>query len=109
LAAGGCQDQWFERAGAPEWQLNWRQEGETVRGEITQSQPYYRATLEVQAESRDGRKQRLMVEVDGAKAEFTMPVKFPAQTVALDPHFQVLRWTPEYRSAVSEQKPSNDK
>ncbi|HKC86222.1 MAG TPA: M1 family aminopeptidase, partial [Blastocatellia bacterium] len=102
-------DQWFERAGAPEWQLNWRQEGETLRGEITQAPPYYRATLEVQAESRDGLKQSLMVEVDGAKTEFTLPAPFAAQTVALDPHFQVLRWTPEYRAAVSERTPSNDK
>jgi Peptidase family M1 domain len=102
-------DQWFERTGVPEWQLSWRQEGETVRGEITQSQPYYRATLEVRAESSEGREQSLTVEVDGAKTEFTLPVKFVAQTVALDPHFQVLRWTPEYRAAVSERKRSNDK
>jgi Peptidase family M1 domain len=102
-------DQWFERTGVPEWQLNWRQEGGTVRGEITQAPPYFRATLEVQAESRDGLKQSLMLEVDGAKTEFTLPVKFAAQTVALDPHFQVLRWTPEYRAAVSERTPSNDK
>ncbi len=94
-------DQWFERTGAPEWHLSWRQEGEMVRGEITQAQPYYRATLEVRAESRDGQKHRAMIEVDGAKTEFTLPVKFVAQTVALDPHFQVLRWTPEYRAAVA--------
>src|SRR5262245_38807941 len=94
-------EQWFERTGVPEWQLSWRQEGETVRGEITQAQPYFRATLEVRAESRDGQKQSSMIEVDGAKTEFTMPVKFAAQTVELDPHFQVLRWTPEYRAAVA--------
>ncbi|HKQ78125.1 MAG TPA: DUF4440 domain-containing protein [Blastocatellia bacterium] len=93
-------DQWFERTGVPEWQLSWRQEGETLRGEITQAQPYYRATLEVRAESRDGQKQSAMIEVDGAKTEFTIPVKFVAQTVALDPQFEVLRWTPEYRAAV---------
>ncbi len=95
-------DQWFERTGVPEWQLSWRQEGETVRGEITQSPPYFRAALEVQAESRDGQKQSAQVEVDGAKTEFTLPLKFSAQTVVLDPHFQVLRWTPEYRAAVSQ-------
>ncbi len=94
-------EQWFERTGAPEWQLSWRQEGETVRGEITQAQPYFRATLEVQAESSERQKQNLTVEVEGAKTEFTLPVKFVAQTVALDPHFQVLRWTPEYRAAVA--------
>lgn len=94
-------EQWFERAGAPEWKLSWRQEGENVRGEITQAQPYYRATLEVQAQSPDGRKQSAMIEVDGAKTEFTLPVKFVARTVELDPNFQVLRWTPEYRAAVA--------
>jgi hypothetical protein len=99
-------EQWFDRTGVPEWQLSWRQEGETVRGEITQAQPYYRATLEVQAESSEGRKQSSMVEVDGAKTEFTLPLKFVAQTVTLDPHFQALRWTPEYRAAVLGQSPS---
>jgi len=43
----------------------------------------------------------LTVEVEGAKTEFTLPVKFVAQTVSLDPNFQVLRWTPEYRAAVA--------
>ncbi len=95
-------DQWFERAGAPEWHLSWRQDANIVRGEITQSQPYYRGTLEIQIKSRDGRKHTVMVEVDGTKTEFTLPVKFAAQTVTLDPRFQVLRWTPEYRAAVSE-------
>ncbi|MBO0801186.1 MAG: hypothetical protein J2P31_20395, partial [Blastocatellia bacterium] len=94
-------DQWFERTGVPEWQLSWRQEGEIVRGEITQSQPYFRATLEVQAESREGQKQGAIVEVEGAKTEFTLAVKFVAQTIVLDPHFQVLRWTPEYRAATA--------
>jgi len=28
-------------------------------------------------------------------------IGFVAQTVALDPNFQVLRWTPEYRAAVA--------
>ena len=94
-------EQWFDRAGVPEWQLSWRQEGDAVRGEITQAAPHYRATLEVQAESRAGEKQSLMVEVDGAKTAFTLPVKFTAQTVVLDPHYQVLRWTPEYRAAIT--------
>jgi hypothetical protein len=98
-------EQWFERTGVPEWQLSWRQEGAIVRGEITQAPPYYRATLEVQAESREGRKQSSTVEVDGAKTEFTLPVKFAAQTVMLDPHFQMLRWTPEYRAAVAAPSP----
>jgi Peptidase family M1 domain/Domain of unknown function (DUF4440) len=95
-------EQWFERTGVPEWQLSWRQDGDVVRGEITQTQPYYRATLEVQAESREGQKQIVSVEVDGARTEFALPLKFSAQSVVLDPHFQVLRWTPEYRAIIAQ-------
>jgi hypothetical protein len=93
-------EQWFERTGVPEWSLRWRQEGGLVRGEIAQPPPYYRATLELQAEDGKGQKQSTFIDVMGAKTEFTLPVKFAAQAVALDPHFQVLRWTPEYRAAI---------
>jgi aminopeptidase N len=94
-------DQWFERSGAPDWQLNWRQEGDIVRGEITQSGPYYRASLEVLAEGVEGRQQTSTIEVDGPRTEFTLFAKWAVQTVLLDPHFQVLRWTPEYHAATA--------
>lgn len=99
-------EQWFERTGVPEWQLNWRQEGEMLLGEITQAAPYFRATLEVEAKSRDGRTQSLSLEVDGPKTEFAMRLGFGAQTVQLDPHYKVIRWTPEYRDATSKLSPN---
>jgi aminopeptidase N len=92
-------DQWFERTGVPDFQMSWRQEGDAVRGEITQAQPYFRAKLEVQVESGDGRTQSALIEVNSAKTEFSIPVKSAAKNVVLDPHFRVLRWTPEYRAA----------
>src|SRR6185369_4819005 len=92
-------DQWFERTGVPEFQMSWRQEGDAVRGEITQAEPFFRATLEMQVESGDGRKQSAMIEVNSAKTEFSIPVKFAAKTVVLDPHFRVLHWTPESRAS----------
>ena len=94
-------DQWFERPGVPDWQLTWRQKGGNVRGEITQTPPYFRATLEVEATSRDGLKQSVSVEVKGAKTDFKLPLKFEAETVTLDPHYRVLRWTPEYRALAA--------
>src|SRR5216684_232404 len=54
IEAGAGQDvhwffeQWFERTGAPDYQLTWKQEGRTVRGLISQPAPYFRATLEVE-------------------------------------------------------------
>ena len=93
-------EQWFERTGAPDFQLTWRQEGKSVRCAITQAAPYYRASLEV--EIRGSEEQRLIreVRVRGARAEFTVPVRFHVQSVVLDPHYLVLRWTPEYRTAA---------
>jgi Peptidase family M1 domain len=98
--------QWFERTGAPDWQLAWKQEGESLRGVITQSAPYYRVTLEVLAEGDDYNRFVREVEVSGARTEFTLPVKFRARAVVLDPHYEVLRWTPEYRAEVAAVAPA---
>lgn len=94
--------QWFERTGAPEWHLSWRQVGDSVRGTITQEEPCYRASLEVRAEGGDGQSCIGTVEVDGVATQFTLPVAFAVQSVALDPHFRVLRWTPAFRAAVAQ-------
>ena len=85
---------------APEYQLTWKQSGNKVSGTITQVAPYYRATLQI--EIQGGKDQRLVreVRVSGAETEFTAPVKFRVQSITLDPHYLVLRWTPEYRAAA---------
>jgi hypothetical protein len=93
-------DQWFDRSGVPDWQLTWNQEGQVVRGRITQSEPHYRASLDVLAEG-GGQRHVMTVAVAGDETEFAMPVQFAAQSVVLDPHFEVLRWTPEYRAATA--------
>lgn len=98
-------EQWFEKTGAPDWQITWEQDGETLRGLITQSPPYYRATLDVQAEG-GGQKIARPVEVNGARTEFSLKANFSAQKVILDPHFLVLRWTPEYSAEIM---PGRDK
>jgi len=48
-------EQWFERTGAPDYQLDWKQEGRIVRGTISQPAPYYRATLEVEIKGANRR------------------------------------------------------
>lgn len=93
-------EQWFERKGAPEWQLEWKQEGPGVSGAITQAAPFYRATLEVGVRGSEGQYSLHTVKVSGARTEFSLPVKFRAQSVSLDPRYLVLRWTPEYRKAA---------
>ncbi len=88
--------QWFDRTGAPDFQLEWKQEGRTVHGTITQTAPYYRVTLPVEIQGDDGQRVVRNVKVTGARINFAAPVKFHVRSVTLDPHYVVLRWTPEY-------------
>ena len=97
--------QWFDQPGAPDWQLTWRQEGQTLRGVIAQSPPYYRAEVEVQVEDSNGSRFIRMVEIRGARTEFSWPVKVAVQSVTLDPHFQVLHWTPAYNAQAKALSP----
>jgi aminopeptidase N len=93
--------QWFERAGAPEWNFEWRQEGNTLRGIITQSPPFYRATVELLIEGDDNRNFVRSVELRGERTELTLPVNFRVRAATVDPHFLVLHRTPEYRALRS--------
>jgi aminopeptidase N len=90
--------QWFDGKGAPEWQLNWQQSDTTVSGVITQSPPYFRATVEVLIEGDEYQTSMQSVELRGARTEFSFPVKFGARAVTLDPHFLVLHRTPAFRA-----------
>jgi hypothetical protein len=102
IEAGAEQDihwffeQWFERTGAPDYQLTWKQSGKAIQGVITQPAPYYRATLEVELV---GPHRRLMktVEILGEQLAFNWIVPFKVNSVVLDPHYRVLRWLPEFR------------
>jgi hypothetical protein len=89
--------QWFERTGAPDFQLTWKQEPAVVHGTITQMAPYYRATLEVEFAGDDGQRFSRSVRVDGPQTTFALPARFRVRSVTLDPHYLVLRWAPEYR------------
>lgn len=89
-------EQWFERTGAPDYRLEWNREERSVKVTITQPEPYYRAILEVELK---GIKRSLIktVEIIGGKVEFNWKVPFQIKEVNLDPHYKVLRWTPEFR------------
>ena len=106
VEAGAGQDvrwffeQWFERSGAPDYQLSWEVERGRVRGRVTQTAPHYRVALEVEIRGR-GRSVLRTVEIVGERATFDWPVPFEVESVILDPHYKTLRWTPGYRSRTA--------
>jgi tetratricopeptide (TPR) repeat protein len=95
---GWFYSQWFGRTGAPNWQITWRQDRDGLRGEITQSAPFYRAKLEVESQGANGESVTHTVYVAGESTKFSSPITFRVRAVVLDPHFRVLHWLPGLRS-----------
>jgi hypothetical protein len=93
-------EQWFERTGAPDYQLDWKQEGRLVRGTISQPAPYYRAILEVEIKGANRRLLKTIEIVNGQK-EFNWSVPFKVDSVVLDPNYKLLRWTSEFKTRAS--------
>jgi Peptidase family M1 domain len=100
---GWFYQQWFERTGAPDPQMTWRQEGNTIRGTITQAAPYYRLPLQIEIQGEEGQRIIHNVQIKGARKIFTLPATFRVRSVTLDPNYLVLRWTPEYHAAAGRQ------
>jgi len=90
-------EQWFERTGAPDYQITWKQTGKRIQGFITQPSPFYRATLEIELK---GSKRSLIktIEVNGERTPFNWSAPFKVNDVVLDPSYKVLRWTREFRT-----------
>jgi tetratricopeptide (TPR) repeat protein len=89
--------EWFQGEGAPTFSLKWKQAGETVSGYVLQDSPYYSASLEVGLHGPDGRIVSNALFVQGPRTSFQYQSAFKVQDVVLDPHYRVLRWTPEFR------------
>jgi hypothetical protein len=83
-------NQWFERTGAPDFQVTWRQKGKKLSGIITQAAPFYQLNLEIEAKNKEGQTIVRQVKINQAKTEFSFPVDFQVETVTLDPHFLIL-------------------
>jgi tetratricopeptide (TPR) repeat protein len=94
---GWFYEQWFNRLGAPEWELAWKKQGRIVHLTITQQPPYYQLSPELLIQGSRGEVQTQTVALNGASTQLQVPADFAVKSVTLDPHFQVLHWEPEYR------------
>ena len=94
--------QWIEQTGAPDYSLTWKQEGSTLQGTVSQSAPYFQAELEIEVQGSAGKIVKV-VQITKDQASFNWNVPFRVETVTLDPHYRVLRWTPEFRAESASQ------
>jgi len=101
--------QWLERTGAPEWTLSWRQEGQTLRGVLEQREPFYRLYLKVLIHDKECRRRQVQIlRSDRLRTDFEWRIPFQAASVVVDPHFEVLHWTEEYRREAEALEPYTD-
>ena len=92
-------EQWFERTGAPDFALTWRQDGDRIAGIVRQPPPYYAAHMEIRVDGAGGQTQTHLVDVAAAaETPVSLPAGFAVRDVVLDPAYKILRWTPEYRA-----------
>jgi len=84
---------WFGAPGAPDYELEWRQQGQMVGGRIVQHGAPRPATLELEATFADGSTERHRVRSASAETDFQLPVRGAVRTLVLDPDYKVLRWT----------------
>ena len=96
--------QWAARPGAPDWILQWTQNGAAVSGAVTQSAPFYRARLEIETRGPCG-VQSHWLDVDEAETAFRFDAPCAMESVTLDPHYRVLRWTPAFHALAEAHAP----
>ncbi len=98
-------DQWLEQTGVPDYRLTWKQDGKTLRGTVSQPAPYFQAALEIEVQGSRRSFDRV-IEIAGDHVSFDWNLPFRVNSVTLDPHYRVLRWTPEFRAHfLRKQKP----
>jgi hypothetical protein len=89
--------QWFDRVGAPDWHLAWTQEGNQVRGAVTQVLPGFTAVVDVEIVFKNGRRIVTSLKIQRqARTDFSWQVDGDVRDLILDPEYQVLHWTPQY-------------
>jgi hypothetical protein len=99
-------EEWFRRAGAPSWNVAWKQEGSTFTGIITQDAPFYQADLEVEITGTQCQRLTHTVLIKDAESKLTLQIPFSVKAVEVDPHYFVPHWTPEYRAQATALAPA---
>ncbi len=89
-------EQWFDRIGAPDYKVFWKQDSKLIEGGIIQSRPFFRTKIEVEIRG-EGKSLLKTLEIDGEQVLFSLAIPFKADSVTLDPNYKVLRWLPEFR------------
>lgn len=97
-------EQWYERKGVPQWQVEWQQQGRIVNLRVRQAAPHYRLTAEAVFEGQ-GQRRKQIIQLKGEDTAIAFKLPFSVTKVRLDPDFDIPRWTPENREQAETLRP----
>jgi tetratricopeptide (TPR) repeat protein len=90
-------EQWFNRPVVPDWKSEWRLENKTLQFQLSQKSPHFRMALTVVIRGKNGEQVTQTISVVQQNQNWSWDVPFRIESVIVDPNFQVLHWTEEYR------------
>lgn len=96
-------EQWLDRTGAPELELDWTDRGGLIEGTIRQVQegePYHLFVTLATARSGSPELEEHVVELRTHVTDFSLAVEGSVEEIVLDPHHHILMWRPEYRQSL---------
>ncbi|MBV9991223.1 MAG: hypothetical protein JOZ72_08000 [Alphaproteobacteria bacterium] len=91
-------DDWFDKAGAVDLSLEWKQTGRMLSLTVRQTAMPKRVRVPVDIRMRGRRPLTKTIFIDGPATTVAMAVAGHVSDVALDPQYRVLRWTPEFHA-----------
>jgi hypothetical protein len=96
-------DQWFARAGAPDWRVTWSDRGHSrgVEVTVTQRGTPFDVTADMLLIGAKGERYVRPVHLEGERTDLVFRPPFEVRDVVLDPEEHVLHWTDEYRTIAS--------
>ena len=93
--------EWFERMGAPRWDVSWMQHRDTTGVSIVQAPPAYHLRVELEWTTAQGTTRSREVLLQDRVTHVRIVERDTITGVQVDPHYRILHETPEYTAEAA--------
>jgi aminopeptidase N len=99
--AGVSCDEWFDRTGAPRWDVSWTQHHDTTQVTIAQKAPVYHLRVELEWTTARGTTHSREIVLQDLVTRVRLGERDTITAVRVDPHYRILHETPEYAAEAA--------
>jgi aminopeptidase N len=97
--------EWFDRTGAPRWDVSWSQRRDTTGVTIVQTPPAYHLRVEMEWTTARGTMRSREVLLNDLVTHVRITERDTVTSVRVDPHYRILHETPEYAAEAADLVP----